>query len=108
MTVCYKCFQTDEFKRKLKKLDFNVQKRIDKAIVEILFVKPYATKILTENLKGKRSLRVGDYRVIIAICEECKRLNYVELNGCRGCKKHGRNDIIMFTCGHRDEVYEQN
>lgn len=107
LTFTYRVFQTDEFYREFRKLDPQVQKMLDNAIQEILFHHPYESKILKGNLKGKRSLRVRNYRIVFAICEECRENNYVRLNGCKDCKKHGRNDIIMFTCGPRSEVYEE-
>ncbi|MGB9694343.1 MAG: type II toxin-antitoxin system RelE family toxin [Caldisericaceae bacterium] len=107
MAFAYRVFQTDEFAREFRKLGPQVQKLLDNAIREILFNRPYSSKVLKENLKGKRSLRVGNYRIIFAICEECRKENYVQLNGCKDCKKHGTNDIIMFTCGPRSKVYEE-
>ena len=107
MVFHYRCFQTDEFRRSFRKLDSNVQKRIDKTIRETLFYQPYESKeLVAPELKGKRSLRVGNYRVIFAICEECRKLNYVRLNGCNDCRKHGTDDIIMFACTHRKHAYE--
>ena len=103
----YRCFKTDEFDDSFRKLDSKVQRRIDKAIKEILFYRPYETKCLVSlELKGKRVLRVGNYRLIFAVCEECRKLNYERLNGCKDCKKHGVDDIIMFTCTHRKHAYK--
>lgn len=80
---------------------------LDNAIKDVLFHSPYNSKILKGNCKGKRSLRVHGYRIIFAICEECREKNHTRLNGCKDCKKHGRNDIIMFTCGPRSHIYEE-
>jgi mRNA-degrading endonuclease RelE of RelBE toxin-antitoxin system len=107
LTFTYRIFQSDEFNREFRKLDPQVQRLLDNAIREILFNRPYSSKVLKGKLKGKRSLRVGNYRIIFAICEECRKENYVQLIGCKDCKKHGRNDVIMFTCGPRSKVYEE-
>lgn len=47
---------------------------------------PYLGKPLRGELMGKRSLRVGDYRVIYAVDEDKKV-------------------VILFTVGHRKAVY---
>lgn len=47
---------------------------------------PYLGKPLRGELVGKRSLRVGDYRVIYAVDEDKKV-------------------VILFTVGHRKAVY---
>ena len=105
--IHYQCFRTDEFNRSFRKLDSSIQKIIDKAIREVLFNQPYKSKkLVSPELKSKRSLRAQDYRVVFAICEECRESNYMRLNGCKDCKKHGTNDIIMFTCTHRKHAYK--
>ena len=106
MAFHYQCYRTDEFARAFSKLDSSVQRMIDKSIQEILYYRPYESRrLVSPEYKGKRSLRIKDYRIIFAICEECRKLNEMHLNGCRDCKKHGTNDIIMFTCGHRKHIY---
>lgn len=106
MSFHYQCYKTDEFTRAFRKLDPHIQRMINKAIQEILFCYPYESKPLKYELEGKRSLRIKDYRIVFAICEECRKLNQTQLNGCKDCKKHGTNDIIMFTCDHRKHAYE--
>jgi mRNA-degrading endonuclease RelE of RelBE toxin-antitoxin system len=80
---------------------------LDTTIQDVLFNQPYETKRLVSiQYRGKRSLRRGDYRIIFAVCEECRKLDQVHLNNCKNCMKHGTNDIVMFTCGHRKHIYD--
>jgi len=58
---------------------------LDSAIRK-LETNPYLGKPLRGELMGKRSLRVGDYRVIYAVDEDKKV-------------------VILFTVGHRKAVY---
>jgi len=89
-------------------LDGSAQKIIDTAIQETLYYHPYETKrLVSPKYRGKRSLRKWDYRIIFAICEECRKLNEQYSNDCKDCKKHGTNDVIMFTCGHRSHIYDE-
>jgi hypothetical protein len=79
---------------------------VEKAVSEIA-ADPYASDLLKISLKGKRDYRVGDYRIVFAICEECRRESWVQFNRCADCKKHGRNDFILFDVGHRGKIYEE-
>ena len=63
-----------------------MKRRIDAAIKK-LETNPYVGKTLRGELMGKRSLRVGDYRVIYMIDEPQKT-------------------VILFTVEHRKAVYE--
>jgi len=62
-----------------------LRRRLDSAIRK-LETNPYLGKPLRGELVGKRSLRVGDYRVIYAVDEDKKV-------------------VILFTVGHRKAVY---
>jgi len=57
----------------IKKLDKQEQTRLLKKI-EDLRVKPYLGKMLTGQLAGIRSLRVGDYRVLYSVKEYILRV----------------------------------
>lgn len=75
---------TNEFLRKLKKLNKQAQIRILREL-RILEEKPLVGKRLTGRLSGLLSFRVGDYRVIYELSE---------------------NRVIIRTTGHRRAVYE--
>ncbi|RLI74891.1 type II toxin-antitoxin system mRNA interferase toxin, RelE/StbE family [Archaeoglobales archaeon] len=77
---------TDEFKKKLQELtkkNKTLAIQIDNKIVKLLD-NPYLGKPLSHEFAGKRSIRVGVYRVIYEI---------------KGDK------IILLTIGHRKDVY---
>ncbi|MEM2927565.1 MAG: type II toxin-antitoxin system RelE/ParE family toxin [Nitrososphaerota archaeon] len=56
------------FEKEFRKLDIQLKRRIDAAI-RALEINPYLGKALKGELLGKRSLRIGDYRVIYTIDE---------------------------------------
>jgi len=103
----YVIFKTENFEKRLGKIDNVNQERILKDIQNKLVVNPvHNTKFLQGSMfKGKRSFRVGDYRVIFTICGECKKLGHNRHNGCEG-KNHPDNQIILWDVEHRKEDYK--
>ena len=77
-----KQFEND-FAKSEKTLKERMMKRIDR-----LKTDPYSCKALHGGLKGKYSLRVGDYRVIYTIDEDEKI-------------------VTLYCAGHRKKVYER-
>ena len=71
--------------RNLGRLDRRVMERVARRI-NALTQQPYLGKSLKGRLKGKRSLRVGDFRVIY-------RLNTI------------RHQVVVENIGHRREIY---
>ncbi|MGA2681878.1 MAG: hypothetical protein ABSF44_08775 [Candidatus Bathyarchaeia archaeon] len=103
----FQCHKTVEFDKTLRKLHKPVQKLIDKIIQEVLFLEPYESeRLVSPKFKGKRSLRKGDYRVIFAICEECRKLHEDRINNCYDCNQYGSNNVMIFLCGHRKHIYD--
>jgi mRNA interferase RelE/StbE len=78
---------SDTIDRKaFKKLPLSDKKRIAAAIESKLMIDPFLFgKPLRQSLASCRSLRVGDYRIIYKIHDDCV-------------------DILFF--GHRSDVYE--
>jgi mRNA interferase RelE/StbE len=75
-------------KKQIPKLSFPVKNRIKKAIEKKLAINPIAFgKPLRYSLKGLRSLRVDDYRVIYKVDESDTKVTIVKI-------------------AHRKEVYE--
>jgi len=107
LSVRYVPYQTDRFAKSLSKLDKPIRTRVIKAIDEEITVEPYRSDPLAYSLKGKREYRVGDYRIIFAICEECRAKRFERFNGCSDCKRHGRNDLILFDVGHRGRILDE-
>lgn len=73
--------------RELKRLDPQVKRRIRTAI-ERIREDPTRGKPLQLTLRGLRSLRTGDYRIVYQVRE-------------------GLLEILVFAVGHRREVYER-
>jgi len=82
----------------ISRLDKPIRLRIDKALVEIRDGDPYGgTKSLDVPLRCKRSLRIGKFRVILTICEECmNKSNCRTANQCANLK-HSRDDLLSLT-----------
>ena len=60
---------TRRFERDFRKLPREVKRRLDEAI-RVLAENPYVGKRLRGELLGRRSLRVGNYRVVYLVDEE--------------------------------------
>jgi mRNA interferase RelE/StbE len=76
---------TQEFLKRLKRLDRKTQIRILKEL-KTLEEKPFAGKQLVGRLSEVMSFRVGDYRIIYQLSEQ---------------------KIIIRTIGHRKKVYDK-
>jgi mRNA-degrading endonuclease RelE of RelBE toxin-antitoxin system len=104
--INYQCSKTAEFTKAFRKLDKNAQNVLDKTIHEELMLQPYESKrLVSPELRGKRSFRKGDYRIVFAVCEECRAMHLVHMNACKNCETHSVSDIILFACGHRKHIY---
>lgn len=98
---------TRVFKKKLKKMDKPIRKRIKDLVDKILKNPTHNTPFLKgPKLRGKRKGRAGSYRVSFAICGECRELGHTKFNDCYECEKHKDEEIIFFDCGHRDKFYD--
>lgn len=73
--------------RAIRSLDAQVQRRV-RAALEALREDPLRGKPLQLTLKGLRSLRTGDYRIIYRVVQE-------------------RIEILVVAVGHRREVYDR-
>jgi len=104
----YKRHYTKKFWRKykrFKKKNSIATRKIGKAI-NILSSEPKKNSThLKANLKGKRSHREGDLRVIFAICEECRKLNHVKYNSCAYCNSYSNNNLMFFDMDYRSRAY---
>lgn len=73
--------------RAIQRLDPQIRQRVRKAI-ETLTGDPTRGKALHLSLKGLRSWRTGDYRIVYRASE-------------------GKLEILIVAIGHRREVYER-
>jgi len=79
----YEIWVTKRFERDFRRLTKEMKVRIDSAI-EGLQENPYLGKFLHGDLKGKRSLRIGEYRVIYAVDEESKTIALIAAGHRKG------------------------
>ncbi len=84
-TSQYQIVITPRATRNLRRLDRRMMERVARRI-DALTQQPYLGKPLKGRLKDKRSLRVGDFRVIY-------RLDTV------------RHQVVVENIGHRREIY---
>lgn len=73
--------------RAIRKLDPQIRRRV-RAAVETLAEEPTRGKPLQLSLKGLRSLRTGDYRIVYRTVAQ-------------------RLEILIVAVGHRREVYDR-
>ena len=53
--------------------------------IQKLVEDPYHnTEFAKGRWRGKRKLRVGDYRIVFVVCQECQRDNHKLYNQCEG------------------------
>jgi mRNA interferase RelE/StbE len=67
----YKSLSTKSFEKNFRKLSLELKRRMDRKI-RWLSDNPYAGKSLHGELKGKYSLRIGDYRIVYTITKKIK------------------------------------
>jgi mRNA interferase RelE/StbE len=84
--TAHRILYTREAKKDVEKLDASVRKVVRKAI-ESLALNPEKGKPLSHELKGLRSLRTSDYRVVYRI-------------------RSGELLIIIVAVGYRREIYK--
>ena len=75
----YEIQTTKHFERLFKKLNPQTTRRIRKKISE-LRTDPHLHTALTGELKGLRSMRTGDYRVIYTTDEEEKKIRLLHVD----------------------------
>lgn len=78
---------TDNAARAIRRLDPQVQRRV-RAALETMKEDPLRGKPLQLALKGLRSWRTGDFRIVYRIVQD-------------------RLEILVVALGHRREVYER-
>ena len=89
----FEIYETDEFRKSLKKLDKHVEKNIDskltKYVFDILINEPHFGPNI-KMLKGYSSnvcrYRIGDYRIMYSIDDDS-------------------NSVFFLTIGHRKDIY---
>ena len=84
-TSQYQLVLTPRASRNIERLAQSVRRQVARRI-DLLAERPRLGKMLTGRLRGKRSLRVGDYRVVYY-------LNTTQ------------RQVVILSVGHRREIY---
>jgi mRNA-degrading endonuclease RelE of RelBE toxin-antitoxin system len=103
----YVVFTTKELERNLRKLGKTpVHGLLDEGTRK-LQANPYHN---TYHLEGPfshyRVLKIGDYRLFFAVCQECRALGHQSLFGCSDCAEKKDNSVIQFKMRHRSIAYD--
>jgi mRNA-degrading endonuclease RelE of RelBE toxin-antitoxin system len=106
----YNAFFSDDFAdhfRKLTKKDGVLKERLQSKIEEMKIEKPRNPIEYIADLKGKWKMRVGDYRMLYAYCEDCKQKRYERFNQCFDCDTKNDSPIVFFDVLHRSKAYDE-
>jgi hypothetical protein len=104
----YNLHRTKAFVKSFCKLDSNVQKMLDRTIRDVLLVAPFETKCwFPPNSKAKEAYGEGISGYFLQFAESVGELGLVRLNNCIDCRNREENDIMLFACGHRKNVYDE-
>jgi len=104
-------YYSEEFARNLQKYRA-LARRIERKI-DLLVRDPYRncrSELLVGNLKGLRCARLTkSIRIIFAICEECRKRGWQELNGCSEtlCRQLPSRTVIFFTVDVHEKAYDR-
>ena len=103
----YVVFRTREFEKDLRKLGKTPIRPLVEQGTKKLQVNPYHN---TYHLEGPfsyyRVLRIGDYRLYFAACQECRALGQQSLFGCTDCSEKKNNSVVQFRMRHRSIAYD--
>lgn len=106
----YSAYLAPDFRENLEKLtrrNSQLKRMIEEKIQEMLN-DPFRDSIpLVGRGKGKRRTRVGgNYRLIHAICRECREKGHDSINQCEDCEQKPDNSIVYFDVEHRKHAYD--
>jgi len=88
----------------------HIKKLLAKKIL-LLTQEPYSnckSELLVGELKGLRSARITkSFRIIFAVCEECRARKFQKLVGCSPAfyKEMTLKTVVFLTFGLHDEAY---
>jgi len=80
----------------------DVEKRIvNDKLLNIIKFHPHDSEALGGELKGLRSYNKSesDLRIYFAICFECKKEGFTEVNNCPDCDSMKNNVVKLFAAG---------
>lgn len=80
-------------------------RRIEKAIDQLRGNPHLNDSWLRAELSGKHKKRVGGWRIVFAICEECRKLGHERCNKCKDCSSSAGRTVRLFDVGPRKDIY---
>jgi len=97
----YKLFMREFYHAHEDIIPKQIKIEMNEVVDRVLKYKPYKSEKLDYALRGLRSYHIpnSEYRIIFAICEECRKDGNQSLNGCQDCDNIPSQSIILFTCG---------
>ena len=99
---------TASFERTIRSKKKRLRRLVEaaKTGVSSILRNPYAHDgWLKGDLRGKHKKYVGagHYRIVYAICEECRRLGHRDLNRCEFCEQTTDKTVVFFFVGPKKE-----
>jgi mRNA-degrading endonuclease YafQ of YafQ-DinJ toxin-antitoxin module len=89
--------------QKYSAIKVSIQKKVEQILQDPLGPQ---TEPLGHDLVGLRSAPVKkSFRLIFAVCEECRRLGHSAVNNCFDCASQPDNTVYFFTIGPHDDAY---
>jgi mRNA-degrading endonuclease RelE of RelBE toxin-antitoxin system len=105
----YQIFMREFYHAHEDRIPNGIKKIINKKVETVLKYNPYKSEKLDPPLEGLRSYHIpnSEYRIIFAICNECREKHNQSKNNCPNsdCTHIPDESIMLFTCGPHD-VYQ--
>lgn len=100
MVKHYDLYPTDDYLKSFDNLDKLKQGAIIKKLKKFKENPYHFSHSLKGPLDGKRAVEIlSDLRVVVSVCEECRKENKQDYNGCINCEKAPQNAIVIWDVG---------
>ena len=103
----FQIFMREYYHSHKDKIPKHFKSVINKTVDSVLRNNPYRSSELSGALEGLRSYHIPNsgFRIIFAICEECRKENNQSRNYCPDCESIPDQSVMLFTCGPH-QIYE--
>ena len=102
----YQAAFSADIEKLLKKKYATVKPSVQRKVDQILQDPLQQTEPLRHGLVGLRSAPVRkNYILILAVCEECRRLGHEAKNNCPDCSEMPNNTVYFFIVAPHDDAY---
>lgn len=99
--------KADRHRQKLYRKDKTAKKLLENVLKDLMN-DPYAGSYYlsgTGLLKGMRSMHAGKYRIVFAICEQCRTDEFDGHIACVDCDTKPNPSVVIFDLGIHDKAY---